>query len=215
MDQSHKSLNRVNKFIFFLGSISLITAPLLTFIGWSISHDTLTSFLDFNFIHKITDATKNLDANSSPQLIFRFYLLPHYFIYSSMPFYVGLGLKIISYTYKRTPWLSVTGILSVIIGSIYFIGVLGAYLSTPIGGVMQTNILKISFSLCLLLFVGNIFLGIATYVSCVIAKWQSALFIFGNLLILIFPGIENWMALGSIMMITALFPLSLKKNIKI
>lgn len=208
------SLQKAKMYIKIAGALSLLLAPLLTFTGWGISHNSLSSFFSFNFFHKDTNGTINLSANSAPALIFRYYLLPHYFIYSSMPVYIALSLTLMNITYKKEPWYSFIGAILSIIGAVYFIGVLGAYLSNPIGSVVMTNILKVSFALCILVFVGNILLGVALYKNAITAKWISLLFIFGNFLVLVFPGIENWMALGSLMMIIAMFPLSRKIIIK-
>lgn len=197
-------------FVKVLGGISLILAPLLTLIGWGIAHDSLSTFFNFNFSYKATDAAASLTNSSDPYLMFRYYLLPHYFIYASMPVYIGLGLCLMYTTYKKAPWHSFIGAILSIIGAVYFIGVLGAFLSIPMGTVNMTNLLKFSFALCMLVFVGNIMLGISLYKSNLIAKWASLLFIIGNGLILVFPSIENWMALGSLFMIIGLFPLSKK-----
>lgn len=209
-NKQNASLQKAKQYLKILGAMSLILAPLLTFIGWGISHNSLSSFFSFNFFHKDTNGTINLSANSDPTLIFRYYLLPHYFIYASMPVYIALSLTLMNLTYKNAPFYSFAGAILSIIGGVYFVGVLGAYLSSPIGSVVSTNILKISFALCLLVFVGNILLGISLYKTNIISKLTALLFIIGNLLILIFPGIENWMALGSLMMIIAMFPLAKK-----
>ncbi len=209
-NKQNASLQKAKQYLKILGAMSLILAPLLTFIGWGISHNSLSSFFSFNFFLKDTNGTINLSANSDPTLIFRYYLLPHYFIYASMPVYIALSLTLMNLTYKNAPFYSFAGAILSIIGGVYFVGVLGAYLSSPIGSVVSTNILKISFALCLLVFVGNILLGISLYKTNIISKLTALLFIIGNLLILIFPGIENWMALGSLMMIIAMFPLAKK-----
>ena len=193
-----------------LGAISLLLAPLLTLIGWGIAHDSLSSFMDFDFSYKATDATVGLTPSSKTSLLFRYYLLPHYFVYASMPLYIALGLMLMYVTYKTAPWHAFVGAKCSIIGAVYFIGVLGAYLSNPIGTVTMTSLLKMSFALCMLVFIGNILLGISLYKSNQIAKWSSLIFILGNILILAFPGIENWMALGSLMMMIGLFPLARK-----
>lgn len=202
------SLQKASTFVNLLGAISLIVAPLLTFIGWGISHDSLSSFFNFNFFHKDTNATINLSASSAPSLLFRYFLLPHYFIYASMPVYIAMSLTLMKITYKKEPWYSFTGAIFSIIGGVYFIGVLGAYLSNPVGSVVMTNILKISFALCMLVFVGNIILGIALYKTGNTPGWTSIILILGNLLILAFPGIENWMAVGSLLMIIGMLPLT-------
>jgi hypothetical protein len=214
MNSQQISLQRAKAFIMALGGISLIVAPLLTFIGWGISHDSLSSFFSFNLLRKDTNGTIHLTHQSEPALVFRYYLLPHYFIYASMPVYIASGLTLMHATYKKAPWYSFIGAIFTIIGGVYFIGVLGAYLSNPIGSVILTNILKVSFALCMLVFVGNILLGISLYKTNTIEKWTSVLFISGNMLILIFPGIENWMAVGSFMILLGLFPLAKRILIK-
>lgn len=205
-----KSQQKAKLYVKILGVMSLLIAPLLSFIGWAISHESIMSFLNFNFFFKDTNGTIHLTANSEPTIVFRYYLLPHYFIYASMPVYISLGLILMYATYKKAPWFSFIGAILSIIGGVYFIGVLGAYLSNPIGSVILTNILKISFALCILVFVGNILLGIALYKSKLIAKWSSMFFILGNIIILVFPGIENWMAMGSLFMFIAMIPLTKK-----
>tara|TARA_R110001592_G_scaffold308763_1_gene582764 strand:- start:1985 stop:2635 length:651 start_codon:yes stop_codon:yes gene_type:complete len=208
MDKQQSSLQKAKTYIKVLGSISLILAPLLSLIGWGISYDSFTSLFSFNFSYQATNGAAYLTANTDPALVFRYYLLPHYFMYASMPVYIALGLTLMYATYKKTPWLSFIGAILSIIGAVYFIGVLGAYLSAPIGSVAMTNILKVSFALCILVFVGNVLLGLSLYKANITAKWTSLLFIFGNILILVFPGIENWMALGSLMMLIAMLPLT-------
>lgn len=206
MTQKNRALNLVKA----IGGLSLVLAPALTFIGWGIAHDSLGAFLNFNFSYKATDATAGLTALSDPSLLFRYYLLPHYFIYASMPVYIGLALSLMYASYKKAPRHSFSGAVLSIIGAVYFVGVLGAFLSIPMGTVTMTNVLKISFALSMLVFVGNILLGISLYKTQAIARWSALLFILGNVLILVFPGIENWMALGSLLMVIGLFPMSKK-----
>jgi hypothetical protein len=208
MDRQDISLQKAKTFIKALGGISLVLAPLLSFIGWGISYDTLASFFTFKFSYHASNGASQLMVNPDPALILRYFLLPHYFMYASMPIYIALGLTLMYTTYKKAPWLSFMGALLSIIGGVYFIGVLGAYLSAPIGSVVMTSILKVSFALCMLVFVGNVFLGLSLYKSTITAKWSPLLFIFGNVLILVFPGVENWMALGSFMMLIAMIPIT-------
>ncbi len=208
MDKEKAALQKAKTHIKVLGGISLVLAPLLSLIGWGISHDSFSSLFSFNLLYRATNGTIHLSANSDPGLIFRYYLLPHYFIYASMPVYIAMGLTLMYATYKKAPWHSFIGAILSIVGGVYFIGVLGAYLSTPIGSVVMTNLLKISFAFCILVFVGNILLGISLYKTNLAAKWTSLIFILGNIVILVFPGIENWMALGSLMMLLAMLPLT-------
>ncbi|MBI3232898.1 MAG: hypothetical protein HYZ42_02465 [Bacteroidetes bacterium] len=201
--------NGATRFIKIVGGISLILAPLLSFIGWAIAHDSLSSFFSLNFTWTATDATATIDRSNAVQT-FRYYLFPHYFIYASMLFYIGQALCLSFLLYKKSPWHSFLGAILSIIGAAYFIGLLGAFLSIPIGTVIMTNVVKVSFALCVLVFVGNIVQGFALIKTNILAKWQNIFFIVGNILILIFPGVENWMAIGSLLMIIGLLPLTYK-----
>jgi hypothetical protein len=205
-----KSTNSVFNFVKVIAASSLIVAPLLTLVGWGIAHDSLGSLLHLKFSYAATDATAGLTGASDPWLVFRYYLLPHYFIYASMPVYIGLALSLVYATYKNTPWHSFIGAILSIVGAVYFVGVLGAFLSVPMGSVTMTGLLKVSFVLCMLVFVGNIVLGLGLFQSQPQSKWFSLTFVLGNLLILVFASVENWMAFGSLLMIIGLFPLARK-----
>ncbi|SFH05914.1 hypothetical protein [Pedobacter insulae] len=206
--RQQNALKKAKNFIKLLSCFSLLAAPLLSAVGWGISHDSLSSLFDLNLFHQAKNRAFYLSPTSDPALIFRYFLLPHYFLYASMPLYIASTITITNFTYKIAPWTSFIGAILSIIGSVYFIGVLGAYLSAPLGSVSMTGIIQLSFVLCLLLFVGNILLGISLYRNRVNSKWTSALFILGNSLILTFPGIENWMTLGSLCMLFPMYQLS-------
>lgn len=190
----------------FLGRLCLIIAPLLSFIGWAIPHDSLSSFMQFNFIRETSDGTATIDRENA-SAVFRYYLLPHYFIYASMTFYAGAGIYSAYLSYRKSPWHALIGGILVVIGAIYFVGVLGAFLSIPIGTVNQTNILKISFVLSAFVFLGNLVLGIGLYRASLLPMNYAIIFIMGITLIVVFPGVENWMALGSLLMLIGSIPL--------
>lgn len=189
-----------------LGRLCLVIAPLLSFIGWALPHNSLSDFLQFNIVREATDATTFIDR-TNPGEVFRYYLLPHYIIYTSMLFYAGAGIYLGYLTFRKTPWHALIGSISTVIGAIYFVGVLGAFLSIPMGSVIQTNILMISFGLCTLVFIGNLVLGYSLFKTKIIPRVNSIIFVLGVMLIIIFPGIENWMSLGSLLMLIGVAPL--------
>jgi len=205
-----KRIRSAKKAVFIIGSIALLVAPILSFVGWAIAHESIASFFNFNFTWEASDATTELTIASSAEQVVRYYLLPHYFIYASMPIYIGLSMCLGFVLFKKTPWHSIVGLMLSIIGAVYFIGVLGAFLSIPMGTVKLTGILMVSFALCILVFIGNIVLGFGLLNAQIIPKWASLLFIIGNALILIFSGVENWMAIGSLLMFIGMLPLSMK-----
>lgn len=208
LEKQRKNYQSAKNVFILLGKMCLILAPLLSFIGWALPHDSWADFLQFNFSRTATDATTNIDRDNLNQ-VFRFYYLPHYFIYASMLFYAGLGIYLAYLLYKTKPWYALIGSMMMVVGVIYFVGVLGAFLSIPIGTVNHTNILKISFGLSTFVFLGNIILGIGLFKSQILAKRNVIFFILGIALIVIFPGMENWMAIGSLCILISLLPLSI------
>lgn len=201
----NKYLSAKKTFI-FLGRLCLVIAPFLSFIGWALPHDSISSFLQFNIFREATDATTIIDR-TNPSEVFRYYLLPHYFIYVSMLFYAGSGIYLGYLIFRKTPWHAFIGSMFTVIGAIYFVGVLGTFLSIPMGTVNQTNILLISFGLCTFVFLGNLILGFGLFKTQIVPRINTILFIVGVILIIIFPGIENWMALGSLFMLIGVFPI--------
>ncbi len=197
-----------------LGCLCLILAPLLSFIGWSLPYDSLSDFFTFNFSRISTDATSSIDRANVGE-VFRYYLLPHYFIYASMTFYAGAGIYLAYLSFKKVPWHALIGSIFVVIGAIYFIGVLGAFLSIPIGTVNQTNILKISFALCTLVYLGYLILGFGLLKAKILSGRSACLVILGICLITVFAGMENWMATGSLCMLIGLFPLATRKVFRV
>lgn len=198
----------------FLGCMCLILAPLLSFIGWTLPYDSIGDFFNFSISREATDATSRIDRTSAAE-VFRYYLLPHYFIYASMTFYAGAGIYLAYLIFRKMPWHALVGSVFVVVGAIYFIGVLGAFLSIPIGTVNQTTILKMSFALCTLVYIGYLILGFSLLKAKLLSRWHACLVIFGICLITLFPGMENWMALGSLCILIGLFPLAIRMGISL
>lgn len=195
-----------------LGRISLILAPLLTLIGWSLPHDSLSSFFDFSFsILGTAPGVSLIHPSMSDSEAFRYFLLPHYFIYASMPVFIAAALYLGSLLQKKAIWHELIGVSCVVVGAVYFVGALGSYLSAPIGGVAITGIVKVSLALCILVFVGLVILGFGLYKAKLLPKWAAGLMISGNIMILTFAGTENWMAVGSLFMLIGLLPASMNR----
>lgn len=191
-----------------LGRLCLVLAPFLSFIGWALPHDSISSFFQFNIFREATDATTFIDK-TNPRDVYRYYLLPHYFIYVSMMFYAGAGIYLGYIIYRKVPWHAFFGSILTVIGAIYFVGVLGAFLSIPMGTIIKTNILLISFGLCVFVFIGNLIFGFALIKTEIVPRINAVLFIVGVILFFVFPGIENWMALGSLLILVGITPLAI------
>ena len=212
------------------GSLSLVLAPLGVAIGWALNYDSLAAFFDFKvaspYLTSGTSASVEefLATITSPDGGFRSLLLPHYFVYVAMPVFIAASLYLARSLFGRTPWLALIGATLTTIGAVYFIGVLGAWLSFPaiaavpvgqpadllpiVAAVSRVQgILLVSTILSVLLPVGMTVLGVGLLRSRIVSRRFAVLVILGNLLIVAFGGVENWMVIGALLMLIGLSPL--------
>ncbi|MQY02096.1 hypothetical protein [Actinomadura macrotermitis] len=212
------------------GRLSLVLAPLGLAVGWALSYRSVGDFLTPDFSSPYTDsggktpAAEFLTTITGPDGGFRELILPHIFVYASMPVLIAAALYLAFILYQSTPWRAVSGAALTTVGAVYFVGVLGAWLSFPAVGrvhadrsvllpvvselVKPRGMLLVSTSLSVLVFVGLIVLGAALYRSRTLPRWAATLVIAGNVLILAFAGTENWMTLGSLCMLIGFLPLA-------
>ena len=216
-----------------LGGLSLVLAPLGLAIGWALNYDSLAAFFDFNVANLYLTEGRSasneqfLATITSPDGGFRSFALPHYFVYVSMPIFIAASLYLARSLFGKAPWLALIGATLTSIGAVYFIGVLGAWLSFPAIATIPVGqpadllpilatlskvqgILLVSTMLSILLMVGMMILGVGLFRSRIVPRKFATLVILGNLLILAFGGVENWMVVGAILMLIGLSPLAIK-----
>lgn len=222
---------RVRRALEVAGATALLLAPLAAAIGWSLNYDSLGSFFRFSLESPYLSSGRSgstermLEVIRDPAAAFRFLLLPHYFVYAAMPLFIAAAIALAYVLWRSAPWHGVLGAALVAIGAVYFVGVLGAWLSFPAiadvpadqsGNQLAfltalTNIrglLLVSTILSTLVFLGMIVLGFGLYARRIAPRWSATLVVAGNVLILAFAGTENWMVLGSLMILIGLLPVS-------
>jgi hypothetical protein len=215
------------------GSLSLVLAPLGVAIGWALNYDSLAAFFDFKvaspYLTEGTSASVEefLATITSPDGGFRFLLLPHYFVYVAMPIFIAASLYLARGLFGRAPWLGLIGATLTTIGAVYFIGVLGAWLSFPAVAAIPVGqpadllpiltalskvqgVLLVSTTLSIFLPLGMLVLGVGLLRSGIVPRRFAVLVILGNLLIVAFGGVENWMVVGAVLMLVGLSPLAIQ-----
>lgn len=223
----------VSRVLRIVGGLSLLLAPLGVTVGWALNYGSVGAFLTFDFSSpyvgsgKSSSAEQFLSTSTGPDGGFRYLVLPHYFVYAAMPVFIAASLCLARVLFRTAPWRAAIGSALTSLGAVYFVGVLGAWLSFPAvasvpsggGGDLLPVVralttvqgaLLVSTGLSVLVFVGMIVLGFGLYRSRIVPRWSAILVIAGNVLILAFAGTENWMVLGSLSMLVGLLPLSRK-----
>lgn len=214
-----------------VGRMSLFVAPALLIVGWVLNYDSVAGFLDFKLSNlyltegRSASPEEFLSVLTGPDRGFRQFLLPHYFIYASMPLFIVATLQLAKTQFAKIPWHALIGAALAIVGAVYFVGVLGAWFpfcamaEIPAAPADSLAILKeltcvegvllVSTILSIQLFVGWIIIGFGMLAARTIPRWSVVVFIAGNTLVLLFGGVENWMALGAAMILVGLLPLGL------
>lgn len=234
-NMEHKNTFMARRCMHIVGSLSLILAPLGVAIGWMLNYPSFSAFFTFDKFTPVyllsgtsDSVTQFLRTITSADGGFRLFLLPHYIIYVTIPLFIIVSLFLAYTLFRKAPWHALIGAIITSIGAVYFIGVLGAWLSFP--AITNTpvdqlpNLLPVltalstpggallfSTALSIFVFLGMIILGFGFYKSRIIPRWSAVLVIVGNILILAFAGIENLMAIGMLLTLVGLLPLSLGK----
>ena len=209
------------------GSLSLIALPLLLAAVFVLHFTSLSDFLSFKFSKPPYSAERLLQTLTGPDGGFRFYTLPHLIGYLALPLFISTSLTLAQATFRQTPWHAVIGAALTCFGVIFLGGVFGAWLSfaaianVPAGEAgnllaalkaltTMRGSLMLSSALSALTFLGMIVLGFGLYQSRIIPRCFAALFILGNVLILVFMDLDNWMFIGALFMLIGMLPLSMR-----
>lgn len=209
------------------GAISLLLLPALLMIAFALHYTTFSDFFSFRLTKEPYDAHRLVETLSTADGGFRQYTLPHLFGYLALPLFISAAIFLARKLWTKTPWHAIIGSALTIIGTVFLGGVFGAWLSfaavtqVPAGEAphvlpvltalttMQGPLL-LSSALSALTFLGMIVLGAGLYKSGLVPKWSALAFILGNLLILVFIDLDNWMFIGALLLFIGMLPLSMR-----
>ena len=209
-----------------MGSFSLIVLPFMLAIAFALHYTALSDFFVFKFVKPPYSAERLLQTLTSPDGGFRLYTLPHMVGYLALPLFIPASLSLAYVLFKKAQWHALIGATLTCVGVMFLAGVFGAWMSfaavgsipakeagnllTVLGALttMQGS-LMLSSALSALTFFGMIVLGFGLYHSRLVPRWSAALFTLGNILILLFIDLDNWMFIGALLMLIGMLPLSM------
>lgn len=210
-----------------LGSaVTLIVYPLLLIAAFALHFNSLSDFLDFKLVYQQKSAETFMSTLNGPDG-FRLFLLPHYIGYIAMPFMLLTTFILAKLIFPQRPRHALIGAGLALFGIIYLSGVFASWLSFSAvvnvePGLINsaTQVLKalttmqgpllFSTSLSILSLVGMLVLGFGMLKTGIAPNWAVWSFILGNLLIILFMDLDNWMLLGGLCMFIGLLPISIK-----
>lgn len=210
-----------------VGSLSLIVLPFLLAIAFALHYTSISDFITFKLDKPTYSAERLLQTLSSQDGGFRRYTLPHMVGYLALPLFISASLTLATTILKRAPWHALLGAGLTCFGVTFLAGVFGAWMSFAAIGSLSAEAtenllavlqalttmqgsLMLSSALSGLTFVGMIILGFGLYHSRTAPRWSVVLFILGNVLILAFIDLDNWMFIGALLMLVGMIPLGIR-----
>jgi hypothetical protein len=207
------------------GSLMLLVFPLVLMIAFGLHFTSIEEFFVFRLRYEPRTASEFM-ANLTGPARMRLYTLPHLVGYLDLPLLIGAALFLGSVLFEERPWVAVLGVVSAAVGAVYMGGVFGSWLSFgAVGNVGPDQVagaipalealtemqgpMLLTTTLSGLGLLGLMVLGGGLFFTNVVPKWSPALIFLGNLMILVFMDLDNWMLIGALMMLIGGLPISL------
>ena len=218
------STEKTKAFMTKAGAIVLMLFPLALMLAFALHFDTVSEFFEFELRYEPNSASEFMATLTDPKEAMQ-YTMAHGVGYLSLPLLVGTGLCLGYLLFETRPWMAIIGASLVYTGAIYMGGVFGSWLSfAAIGNVASDQLqgaipalealtemqgpLLLTSMLSALSLVGLMVLAVGLFLGRVVTRWSAALIFIGNLLIMVFMDLDNWMFIGAFIMLLGMAPIS-------
>jgi hypothetical protein len=206
-------------------AVMLLVFPLILMLGFALHFSSLESFFRFRLQRPVYHAERMFD------MVVRGYshgfLVAHFVVYLAVPLMMLVILSLAWLLFRQMPLIAFTGAVVGIIGCVATAGVIAAWLSFPAVGrvspeyydgaraalielTRMTGVLKMITTASYLAFVGMIMLAAGLIRTKMFPLWSMFSIIAGSLLFLLFMDMDNWMFIGSVLILIGLIPVSRK-----
>jgi hypothetical protein len=193
-------------------------------LAFALHFDNISEFFEFRLRYEPNSASEFMATLSNPNEVTQ-YTVAHGVGYLSLPLLVGTGFCLGYVLFRTKPWISIIGTSLACTGAIYMGGVFGSWLSfAAIGNVASDQIqgaipvlevltemqgpLLLTSMLSALSLVGIMVLAVGLFLGRVVPRSSAALIFIGNLTILVFTDLDNWMFIGALLMLLGMAPIS-------
>ncbi len=209
-----------------IGGISIIMSPLILMLAFTLHFNSLPEFFVFKFKYVQAPIEETVSMLMGPNAA-RDFIIPHLIGYISVPFMIISSLAMGYVLFRKKPWFAFIGASLTCIGSVFLGGVFASWLSfAAIGNMPSSQIegavsafkaltemqgtLALTTYLSVLSLLGFLVLSIGLFMSRIVPKWSASFIFIGNLLIIAFMDLDNWMFIGAFLILLGGIPISLK-----
>lgn len=209
----------IRKTIAFL----LLVFPFTLLLGFALHFSSLEKFFKFRLVKPVYNAEHMfyMLTTGNPHL----FVVAHAIVFVAIPLMLLVVLVLAWFLYKKSPIMAFIGAVVGVIGCIATAGVLSSWLSfSAVGNVAPEHyegakaalieltriqgVLKTVTALSYLTFIGLIILAAGLLQSGTFKKWNMLSIMLGSALFLAFMDLDNWMFIGTILILIGLIPVS-------
>lgn len=209
-----------------VGGTSLILFPFVLMVAFGMHFQNISEFFVIKFKYEQVPVENTVTMLMGPDAM-RNFIAPHLIAYFSVPFMVFASLVLGYFLFRKKPWFAFIGVSLTLVGSVFLAGVFAAWLSfSAIGNMslnqiegattalreltrMQGPLAMITY-LSVLSLLGFLVLAVGLIKSQIVPKWSPLLIFIGNVMIIIFMDLDNWMFVGAFLMLLGFLPISWK-----
>ena len=220
--------NNILKCLNYTGAISLTLFPTILIIAFAMhfmGEFGIRDFFDFKFSYIQPSPERFMELFRSNRLLD--FILPHLTIYLALPFGIPAIVYLGKFLNNINPVLTIISVAFTIIGTVFMGGIFGSWLSFVAIGNISAEQVSESISALTALIQSNKFLGITEvlagfsligfilislglFIYRAIPRWQASLILAGNLMIIIFMDIDNFMLIGAMLWLIGAAPVSIR-----
>lgn len=216
--------NRAKNVMKVAGAASLVLFPLMLIVAFAMHYTSVGEFFEISLRYEqlpieYTVATFMGDDAG------RMYVWPHLLGYFSVPVMAAAALTLGYVLFDRAPWFALIGSALTVVGALFLSGVFAAWLSFAALGNLaadQTGVavaaltvltemkgtLALSTYLSVFTFLGFMVLAVGLYRARIVPTWSPIALFLGNVMIMAFMDIDNFMLVGAVLMLAGLVPVS-------
>ena len=205
----------------------ILVFPFTLLLGFAMHFSSLEKFFKFRLVKPTYNAEHMFYMLTGGKQ--HLFIVAHAIVFIAIPLMLLVVLTLAWFLYKKSPIMAFIGAVIGVIGCVAMAGVLSSWLSfSAVGRVAPEHyegakaalieltriqgVLKSVTVLSYLTFIGLIILAAGLLQTGTFRKWNMLSIMLGSALFLAFMDLDNWMFIGTVLILIGLMPVSRKLN---
>ena len=204
---------------------SILVFPFTLLLGFAMHFSSLEKFFKFRLVKPVYNAEHMFHMLTGGHS--HLFVVAHAIVFIAIPLMLLVILVLAWFLYEKLPLMAFVGAVIGVVGCVAMAGVLSTWLSfSAVGRVTPENyegakaalieltrmqgVLKTVTAVSYLTFIGMIILAAGLLQMGTFKKWNMLSIMLGSALFLAFMDLDNWMFIGTVLILIGLIPVSRK-----